>query len=92
MRKINFDKKYFIGQYSSEGDPDVISHKPSDTDAPNLKRLVTEGSLASVVSMRSESRLKSLMRDELLINAQKFSSQVQRYYYMHKKCVTRILC
>lgn len=73
---------FFIGQYSSEGDPDVVSHKPSDTDAHSLKRMVTEGSLASVVSMRSESRLKSLMRDELLINAQKFSSQVQWYIYV----------
>lgn len=62
-----------LGQYSSEGDPDAsIGHKPSETE-PSLKR---DNSLASIVSMRSESRMKALMRDELLINAQKFASQV----------------
>lgn len=69
---------FFLGQYSSEIDPDAsLGQKHSiESDAASLKRVVTEGSLASIVSMRSESRLKSLMRDELLINAQKFASQV----------------
>lgn len=72
----------YLGQYSSEGDPDAsLGHKPSDTEGPSLKRVVTENSLASIVSMRSESRMKALMRDELLINAQKFASQVRIYNY-----------
>ena len=68
-----------LGQYSSETDPGdaPLSQKTSvESDAPSLRRVITEGSLASVTSMRSESRLKALMRDELLINAQKFASQV----------------
>lgn len=65
------------GQYSSEADPDaVLVQKPSEHEGPSIKRVMTETSLASVVSMRSETRLKALMRDELLINAQKFASQV----------------
>ena len=57
----------------------------SEAEGQPLKRVVTESSLASIVSMRSETRMKALMRDELLINAQKFASQVQY-------CVVGIIC
>lgn len=66
---------FLLGQYSSEGHaaPDLISQKSSEA---GIRHVATEASLSSV---KSESRLKALMRDELLINAQKFTSQVHTF-------------
>ncbi len=42
-----------------------------------MRHLGTETSIASIASIRSDSKIKALMRDELLINVQKFASQVK---------------
>lgn len=60
------------GQRSGDGEPESMSSPPTSHE---------------VEPRRSESRLRSLMRDELLINVQKFATQVLGIVMMCILCI-----
>lgn len=64
------------GQYSSEGESDIVRVVQKTSEPVVMQHLTPDASAASISSIRSDPKLKALMRDELLINVQKFSSQV----------------
>ena len=53
-----------------------MEHEDDKLDLSDSQPVVTVSSLSSMFSSKSDSKLKSLMRDELLINVQKFATQV----------------
>lgn len=64
---------FFAGQYSSEGEAEG-SGQPEGGGGEQRYSIATSssGSFSSAGSRSESSRMKALMRDELLINAQKF--------------------
>lgn len=64
-----------IGQMSSETEPETTASESEKADNEDERVIENTSSLVDLGGQSSTVR-KSLLRDEMLINAQKFTSQV----------------